>query len=149
MTRKLTTDLWDRAAWLNDADLDDQAWINAMVRIDQHGDKTELIKLLRGSGSQRDWYLADLLDRYQLEGPKKGRRRTPAYDRTAVEARLHVHCERVRERVVAGASVEAALAQEAADFQIDPDSLSKAYHGTRGGSQRARKRAYPPKKAKG
>jgi hypothetical protein len=128
----------DTAFWL-DNDFTPWGIIDAIWHIDEHGDKAPLLKLLRGSGEQGDYYLADLLERYDLQRPRN-RQRTPAYDLTRRERIIALACNSIRNRPD-GVSVAAAIAEEVQlckqnfGVTISTDALEAAYHGKRGGSR--------------
>jgi hypothetical protein len=133
----------DRGFWLDDDDPED--WIAALEAIDKRGDKRPLVTLLK---SQRDlsprarFYLADLLDRFELKRPAH-RPRTPAYDRTLAEAILLWGVQEARELVKAGMSVVDALDKAAKESSIPLEILSNAYEGKRGSTNRAKRRSRP------
>jgi hypothetical protein len=139
----------DRAFWLDDPDSGEPItpieaeWITAIEAIDKRGDKKPLVTMLK---SQRDlspevrFYLADLIERYELKKPPH-RPRTPAYDRTAADAMLLLGIQRVKELVTAGMAVKGALENASKDHSIPLESLASAYYGRRGSTNRAKRRS--------
>jgi hypothetical protein len=125
--------------------------IDAIWHIDEHGDKAPLLKLLRDGGKRDgDYYLADLLERYDLKHPPRGRRRTPAYDLTRRERVIALACNRIRDRLK-GMSVAAAIEEQVEACKdygvtISADALEAAYHGKRGGSRPGKRGARYKKK---
>ena len=63
--------LLDRAYWL-ETDALTETWIDAIACVDATGDKRALLKMLRETGSPRDWLIADLLERHQLRRMEAG-----------------------------------------------------------------------------
>jgi hypothetical protein len=127
----------DNAFWLPH-DVDEEA-IEALVLLDASDgeNKQPLIKILRRRGrmypAHRDvyFYVADVLDRYQLKR-KPGGRRTPAYDRTDVERRL----EMAKSDRANGKSLQ----QAAADWGLKPNALDNFRLGKRGSTRRMKRR---------
>ena len=133
----------DRAIWLEeDVSNGVGQWIRALECVDQHGDKSLLLALLK---SKRDLplkargYLSDLLARYQLI-KKVGGQTTPAYDRTAAEAALGMAVQHVRELVMDGMRVADALEQTCQIRGIPPNILELAYKKRRGSTRRMERR---------
>lgn len=84
----VSTQVLDRGFWLEDPFTD--IWVEALQTFDQEGDLKVLLALLRSKHQPSEharYYLADMLERYQLK-PRPGRKRIPAYDRTALQATL-------------------------------------------------------------
>lgn len=153
MTRK---SIVDRAFWLGkEGSRTDpiNVWALAVEAIDLGGDKAPLVKLLRSNAElppEGRAFVADLLERYELR-MRKGKPRTPAYDRTLVEAILLICIQRIREYRDRGIKLDDALDMAAEEFRFDRDKLKDAYAGKRGGSRRIKivfpKQKPPPDEA--
>jgi hypothetical protein len=135
--------LVDRAGWLDDPR--DEPWVNALEEIRHRGNKDALIALLRSPNAeltpQARWFLADMLDRYDLKKPAS-RPRTPAYDRPPAEEKLFWGEKAVRERD-RRVSVRAAISEAAITYGISESSLEAAYNERRGSTRRVKKRTRP------
>jgi hypothetical protein len=123
----------------------ERRWLEALSDVDVYGDKSKLLELLR-SGEELSpgirCHVADLLERYELKG-RRGRQRTPSYDRTPIQWALEVAIERVREDVRVGMSVPAAIEKNATmaigGVKVDEDVLDAAYRGKLGAMRFARR----------
>jgi hypothetical protein len=129
------------AFWLEGLNLSYEDWefVDAIWHIDAHGDKAPLLKLLRSTGKQRDVYLADLLERYDLQRPRN-RQRTPAYALTRRERIITEACHSIHDRpkgvsVAAEIEEQVKLCKQDYGVTISADALEAAYHGKRGGSR--------------
>ena len=129
----------DRAQWIEDEHNRD--WYKAFEAIDKHGDKIKLLNLLRSKSpldSNMRFFLADLLQRYELKRPR-GRQSVPAYDRSDKEAILHIIKDNIRRRPKE-MSLDKAIEREAQNFDLGVELVSNHYHGRRGSSLRLKKR---------
>jgi hypothetical protein len=137
----VSTRFADRAPWLGN-DPRTIEWCTALRAIDENGDKAPLLRLLRESRCELTpdarHYLADLLDRYNLKR-KRGKKATPAYNKSPVEEALWHAVKKVRARA-AGVSVEDAVAAAATEFSLRGSAVSRAYYRKRGGSNRVNRR---------
>ncbi len=134
----------DRAFWLDDDELRDEPWLVALETLDGKGKKEKLVELLRSDTVELRtpvrWYLADLLERYDLK-KRPGRTRTPAYERSPAEATLHSAVEEVKYLVREECkTVRKAIDVAAAQYGIQSCTLADAYEGRRGATQRLKKR---------
>jgi hypothetical protein len=140
--RGVSDDLLDRAFWLPDhADTD--VWVKAFQAVDRDGDIAKLCLELRSdrplSAATRA-HLADLLERYQLK-PKVGRRRTPAYDRTALQALLEMAEQDWREQPKPARRSKEAIAQS---HGVDHEVFEEHLAGKRKQSRAVRQRSPRP-----
>ena len=135
---QLSPDYFDQAVWLPPLSADDKNWLHAMARLDRYDDKKSLLQMLRSTGSVRDFYLADLIDRHI--GRQAGRPPTPAYDLPPSQVVLYFAVEAVRNRPQ-DMSVNNALDYCAENFGVDREQLNKAYHGHRHSYSKAVKRS--------
>lgn len=134
----MSTALADTAFWLPDIDdPDSAAWYAAFEAVDKHGDKTALLALL-GAGKQPPLtvlpHLRDLLERYNLKR-RRGKQRTPSYNRTSRQAMMELALASVRAAVRHGMSVKKAVDKYAGNG-ITEETLSLAYSGRHGGMRR-------------
>jgi hypothetical protein len=92
-------------------------WVEAFYAIDKTAgaNKAQLVKLLQSTGDKRDRLTADLLERYDLKRPSKGRPRLPIYSMTDDDTLLHNSSCLVEELQAAGFSFTDAVARVAAD----------------------------------
>ena len=131
----------DRAFWLGKEGSQTDpinVWALAVEAIDLRGDKAPLLKLLRSAAElppEGRAFLADLLERYELR-KRKGKPRTPAYDRTLVEAMMLIGIQLVRHIRKYGVRTDDAVKLAATYLLIDPHKLGEAYAGKRGASRR-------------
>jgi len=121
----------------------DRPWLSALADVDQRGDKTALVRLLRDGpelpNSVRH-HIADLIDRYALAHPR-GRRRTPSYTATEKQGRLAWAADTVRANVGwRKVSPADAITEVARWFKVPADTLEAARRGKHGGLGRAKKR---------
>ena len=131
----------ERAPWL-DVDLATGKWIVAFEKLDKQRNKSSLLELLRSDwelSSTARAYLADLLDRYEFKN-KRGRKRTPAYDRSRSEAMLYLAVQYVRDDVDNGMKVNKAVEKQALSYSIPEQTLHDAYAQRRGSTRRVKKR---------
>jgi hypothetical protein len=122
-----------------------QPWIDVLVAVDYRGDKAPLIELLKSNKQMPEearWYIGDLLARYLLKRPK-GRRTTPAYDRSLAEMRLIWAEASVREHMKGGMKAAKAIEGTLPVYGVQR-STQAAYHAGRLGSARRMKKRRPP-----
>jgi hypothetical protein len=137
----------DRAFWLGKEDDPTDpinAWALAVEAIDQRGDKSPLMKLLRSADPlppEGRAFIADLLDRHELKKKTLGRPRLPIYDRSLIEAVLLIGIQRIQEYREKGMDIENAVHFAAKEFALEPKKLLDAYIGKRGASRRRIKAA--------
>jgi hypothetical protein len=126
----------DRAVWRGESAPED-VWATALIHLDDHGDKTPLLELLKSNceiPSIARLYLADLIKRGVAE--QKGRRRTPLYMMSMADARIHMALKAVREYIDGAKMSRAqAVAKAAADYELDPKVLNNANEGRRGAAR--------------
>jgi len=130
----LSNNLSDNAFWLPD-EFDD-GLLDGLDMLDKSNgrDKTLLIAALKRSDRLSDHWLADLLERYNLQRKSGGgRRRMPAYNLTDVHARLVLAKMQV---INGGVSRE----QAAAAHRVDKDLLNAYLNGKRTDLKRIEKR---------
>lgn len=124
-----------------------QPWIDALRAIDNDGDKGPLIELLRDNARiprAAKWYIADLLERYRLEGGKK---RTPAYDLSRSVRQLEAAARSVRLQVKDGKRLTEALESAARTWGItDVETLNSHMQGRLGSSRKQKRRQAPASK---
>jgi hypothetical protein len=145
----------DNAFWLDRFNLSHEEWalVDAIWHIDAHGDKAPLLKLLRGTGKQRDYYLADLLERYELKRPRS-RQRTPAYALTLRERVIAIARYAIRNRpegqtVAAAVEEQEKLCKTLYHVTFNPGALRLAYEGQRRGSRPGKRGARYIKRNRG
>lgn len=128
----------DEAFWLNETKHD--AWITALDRLDQLGDKEPLKELLRLNLPPKIGdYVADLIERRCTPLPK-GHPRTPAYTISRADAKLLIAHDSVLAYVQRGLSVKVALEKVAKECDLDHDQLANSYKGKRGSLNRSKDR---------
>lgn len=120
-------------------------WYDAFHALDDAGDKTALLSLLR-SRKRMDsivrHHLADLIERYEL-GKPHGRPRTPSYIVSEREYHIALAVEDVWSMVRHPKNpipYEEALARVAKNYRIVRDTLDNACQGRRASARRQRKR---------
>jgi hypothetical protein len=129
-----------RAFWLDDSTV--RWWAEAIEAIDKRGDKEPLKSYLRSELEllpEARLFLADMIDRYQLK-PKRGRKATPAYDRTGVEAMLEIAIKDVSAH---RGEIDVALkevAQRYSIYGITEKTLKNAFEERRGSTRRMKAR---------
>jgi hypothetical protein len=126
----------DNNFWAN-GDAEYCRWCRAFENIDRYGDKTELLALLL-EGDLVHRHLADLLDRYELRR-KRGKPRTPSYDRSYRMQYLEMAVVQARRDVRGGMTVADAIEKHATNG-ISEAALEAAYRGKHGGLRRIKKR---------
>ena len=147
--------LLDRAFWLKPGV---DSWVAAIEVLDTKDDKKPLLNLLRSKAPLSDdvrWFIADLLERYDLNRNKRGRPRTPAYDRTESDAMMELGIERVgrymeygRLKTDPGLSAQDAIAKAAKELMLGEDELANAFNGKRGSLRRFKERNRPEERKK-
>lgn len=123
----LSNDFLDNAFWRKEREPDD-AWADALDRLDRLGDKKPLTGLLRSECElppKAREYLADLIER-GVRSPR-GRPGTPSYRPS--DAALLLDCKTVKAYVESGMSVKDALATASDESGRDPTTLANAYNG--------------------
>jgi hypothetical protein len=137
----VSTAIEDRAFWLDDGygNVEGGEWLRAIARIDESGDKAALIALLKSDEPlppvARQW-IADLLSRYELKRKRRGRPRTPNYDRSDAEALLLLAMQRYRGLREEGLGQSEAIEQAAQSYSLSPDVVRNAVEGRRGSSRK-------------
>lgn len=138
MSHKVT----DRGTWLDNNWFTDQ-WVDALEEIDKKDDKKSLLALLRSNlelTPDARWFLADLLERYDLRRPNHSPR-VPAYDRSPAESIIFNAKRRVKELVKEkGLKVSEALEKVAIEYSLPTETLALAYNDRRGSTRRLRRR---------
>ena len=122
-----------------------QPWIDALRKFDQCADKGPLLELLKSERSlpkEARWYLADLLQRYNLKRPR-GWRTTPAYDRSQGEAKLIWADESVRGSIKKGENVDSAIELAARVYGVNSETLRLFRAGKHSSARRMKKRRSP------
>lgn len=122
-----------------------QPWIDALQAIDHRGNKEPLIKLLKSNEpipQNARWYLANLLERYQLKKPVGGRA-TPAYDRSDAEMYLAWAKTGYLESISAGLSPEEAFELAVRLYGVNSGTFRNYLAGKHSSSRRMKKRRPP------
>jgi hypothetical protein len=130
----------DRAFWLDDRFT--LHWADAIEAIDKDGDKEPLKDLLKSEFEltpKARFFLADMIDRYQLK-PKRGRKATPAYDRSRADRILELAIE---DLFTHRGDIDTALKEVARRYNtygITEKKLKNAFEGRRGSTRRMKAR---------
>jgi hypothetical protein len=133
--KQFQDELYDRGFWLDAVTIH---WAEAIEAIDKRGDKEPLKKLLKSEFElppEARRFLADLIDRYQLK-LKRGRKATPAYDRTYIEAILELAIDDV---LAHRGAIDVALKEVAEEWDyegITEKKLKNAFEKRRGSTRR-------------
>jgi hypothetical protein len=107
-------------------------WVEAFYAIDKSAgaNKAQLVELLKSTGEKRDRLTADLLERYDLKRPSKGRPRLPLYHMTDDDKVLHSVSHAVEVLQDAGYSrtdavtrIDAEVANAAVDDLVNVDGF--------------------------
>ena len=125
-----------------------QRWIDALLSIDRHADVKPLVALLKSNSpipKDARWYVADLLERYQLKR-KRGGKRTPAYDRSEAETWLIWAKEAVNQMTQDGTRKADAIERAARTYGVDSETLRSFLAGKHSSARRIAKRR-PPRPA--
>jgi hypothetical protein len=147
----LSTRVVDNAFWLgNDTSAD--LWIDVLDDIDNAQDDAErnrqkqrLVDLLKSDHELSPlarYYLADLLERYNLKRPKGGRK-VPAYDLSEIERRVALAISQVKNRDKKKVTLAEAQRRAADSYRITLRSLKSAYEKPRGSARRMKERHRP------
>src|SRR5262249_47821831 len=126
-----------------------QPWIDALMDIDfqGRGDKRRLLELLRSDTElppEARWYLADLIERYELKRPRGGQR-TPAYQRSDTDAKLSRASKSLREYVAQGRKLADVMGKVADTWGVDAYTLRNYHEGKHASARRMKKRRPPTK----
>jgi hypothetical protein len=127
--------------WLEDT-RENAAWYEALVAIDQRGDKKPLIGLLQSGQPVPPsiaFYIGEMLDRYALV-PPSNRPRLPGYLRSADQVKL-IAAVIEAHRLVHQDEVPLV---DAGESKLSEETLRSAYLGQHGGLQRAMRNWYRP-----
>jgi hypothetical protein len=118
-------------------------WVKAIEAFDKFGgDKEQLKSLLKSDFKltpEARFFLADMIDRYQLK-PKRGRKATPAYDRSPAERWLEYAIEDVYAH---RGDIDTAFKEVARHYNtygITEKKLKNAFDGRRGSTRRMKAR---------
>jgi hypothetical protein len=142
----ISHDIIDNAFWHDDhlsPTSADWAWLEALDRLDRHGDARPLGQLLKSCkpSPRIERYIDDFIQRNLARGT--GRRKNPDYTLSQNDALLMIAAENVRAYVQRGDSVDDALNKvrdEWAWVPLNKTTLAAAYNGNHASLNRHRKR---------